>query len=289
MAIFRKAWIYVLHFDDPLHHARHYTGCTLQLRDRLSAHAQGRGSRLCEVLLARGLHWTLGGLMTCSIQQMRRIERGIKDRHNGPQFCQTCMGEKVKAFGGCTQFDVGLVQFPTDSRTLYLHGRCAADVEVRDATAADVGTNVDRGILSLMQADRWSLGFVPACADDGVTLALRTGRVVLALWNGVTVGYVLWTTDGERAVNVHQCVVLDSQRGNDIGRRMLNHLTAAHPTKVLRCKVRTDVPALGFWFRVGFRETGRTRHPTSGSTLVCLQREAGVYSTRPANGEQLLV
>lgn len=36
--------IYVLHFDRPLHHARHYVGYARNLRARLQAHAGGRGS-----------------------------------------------------------------------------------------------------------------------------------------------------------------------------------------------------------------------------------------------------
>ena len=51
--------IYLLHFDQPYKHAKHYTGWTEDLLDRLDRHAAGRGARLVEVIWQAGLGFTL--------------------------------------------------------------------------------------------------------------------------------------------------------------------------------------------------------------------------------------
>jgi predicted GIY-YIG superfamily endonuclease len=78
--------IYLIHFDTPYKHARHYTGWTTDLDARLQAHRQGRGSRLMEVITKAGITWRLvrtwlGG---------RDRERAIKDRHEAPRLCPEC-------------------------------------------------------------------------------------------------------------------------------------------------------------------------------------------------------
>jgi hypothetical protein len=47
--------IYLLHFDRPYRHARHYCGWTNDLPARLADHAIGRGARLLEVVAAEGI------------------------------------------------------------------------------------------------------------------------------------------------------------------------------------------------------------------------------------------
>ena len=42
--------IYMLHFDQPYKHARHYVGWTDDLLDRLDTHARGHGARLVAVI-----------------------------------------------------------------------------------------------------------------------------------------------------------------------------------------------------------------------------------------------
>ena len=42
--------VYLLHFDRPYAHARHYTGWTTDLTTRLADHAAGHGARLLAVL-----------------------------------------------------------------------------------------------------------------------------------------------------------------------------------------------------------------------------------------------
>jgi hypothetical protein len=55
--------VYLLHFDRPYRHARHYLGQWAQDLDaRLADHDAGRGARLTAVVKAAGIGWTLVGL-----------------------------------------------------------------------------------------------------------------------------------------------------------------------------------------------------------------------------------
>lgn len=84
--------IYVLHFDRPLSHARHYTGYVKSvggLERRLAEHAAGRGARLMEVIAERGIGWTLARVM----EGGRNKERQIKRSGNVPRsHCPLCKG-----------------------------------------------------------------------------------------------------------------------------------------------------------------------------------------------------
>lgn len=84
--------IYVLHFDRPLSHARHYTGYVESvggLERRLAEHAAGRGARLMEVIAERGIGWTLARVT----EGGRSKERQIKRSGNVPRsHCPLCKG-----------------------------------------------------------------------------------------------------------------------------------------------------------------------------------------------------
>lgn len=46
-----QTWkLYVLHFDKPYKHARHYTGIALDVEKRIHEHETGQGARLMQVL-----------------------------------------------------------------------------------------------------------------------------------------------------------------------------------------------------------------------------------------------
>ena len=51
--------IYVLHFDRTYKHARHYTGWTTDLTQRLNEHRQGHGARLITVITSSGIGFQL--------------------------------------------------------------------------------------------------------------------------------------------------------------------------------------------------------------------------------------
>ena len=65
--------IYLLHFDQPYKHAKHYTGWTEDLLHRLDRHAAGNGARLVEVIWQAGIGFTLVRLC----EGTRATERAI--------------------------------------------------------------------------------------------------------------------------------------------------------------------------------------------------------------------
>jgi hypothetical protein len=79
--------IYLIHFDRPLHHARHYLGyCadgTLQVR--LIRHRAGRGARLLAVLRELNIGWRVVRVF----EGDRRIERRLKN-YRSCHLCPVC-------------------------------------------------------------------------------------------------------------------------------------------------------------------------------------------------------
>ena len=78
--------VYLLHLDPPVKHARHYTGWTSDLDQRLEAHRAGRGARLMEVVKEAGGTFRL----TRTWPGPRALERAIKDMRDAPKLCPEC-------------------------------------------------------------------------------------------------------------------------------------------------------------------------------------------------------
>lgn len=74
--------VYLLHFNQPFSHARHYLGSADNLEARLARHASGDGARLMEVIAEAGITWQLA----------RTWEGGHElERHkNAPRLCPLC-------------------------------------------------------------------------------------------------------------------------------------------------------------------------------------------------------
>ena len=84
--------IYLLHFEQPYKHARHYTGWAIDLDSRLALHSAGRGARLLEVVAAAGIGW----LLAATWQGDRHAERKLKDRHGASRYCPICRGGETR-------------------------------------------------------------------------------------------------------------------------------------------------------------------------------------------------
>ena len=67
--------VYLLHFDRPYRHARHYCGWTTDLPARLAAHADGRGARLIDVITVVGISYRLARTWPGSRARERQIKR----------------------------------------------------------------------------------------------------------------------------------------------------------------------------------------------------------------------
>jgi predicted GIY-YIG superfamily endonuclease len=78
--------VYLLHFDQPYGHARHYTGWTTNLLGRLDRHATGHGARLLAVAHHAGIGWTLARVWTGP----RFKERALKRQGGASRRCPLC-------------------------------------------------------------------------------------------------------------------------------------------------------------------------------------------------------
>ena len=80
--------VYLIHFGEALHHARHYIGVTNDLAERLKSHAAGQGARLMQVITDAGISWALARIW----EGDRKIERQLKRRKNAARICPHCAG-----------------------------------------------------------------------------------------------------------------------------------------------------------------------------------------------------
>jgi hypothetical protein len=82
--------LYLIHFDRPLHHARHYLGYSdeARVRMRMLVHRSGRGAKLLAALRKASIDWAVVRTM----EGDRKRERQLKNRHNSPRLCPVCCG-----------------------------------------------------------------------------------------------------------------------------------------------------------------------------------------------------
>ena len=80
--------IYIIHFETPLHHARHYVGYCREgaLEERLLRHRSGQGSRLMYAVELAGIDF----VVALTHPGDRHFERRIKRAKNTPRFCPLC-------------------------------------------------------------------------------------------------------------------------------------------------------------------------------------------------------
>ena len=82
----RIGTVYLLHFDRPYRHARHYLGWAADLDSRLTEHAAGTGARLPAVVRTAGIGWTLARTWTGT----RARERQLKRQGGAARRCPLC-------------------------------------------------------------------------------------------------------------------------------------------------------------------------------------------------------
>lgn len=73
--------VYLLHFDRPYKHARHYVGWAEQVQRRFRHHLTGNGARLVQVVVEAGISVRLARVWW---GKSRRWERRMKNRAWGP-------------------------------------------------------------------------------------------------------------------------------------------------------------------------------------------------------------
>lgn len=87
----RKGTIYLLHFETPYKHARHYLGFVKgdDVQERMERHASGNGARLLAVLKENGICWRL----VRTWKGDRAFERQLKKRGGAARICPVCCGK----------------------------------------------------------------------------------------------------------------------------------------------------------------------------------------------------
>jgi predicted GIY-YIG superfamily endonuclease len=78
--------VYLLHFDKPYRHARHYVGWAKNINARLAQHEAGQGARLLQVVRDAGITWTLARTW----EGTRNRERQIKRMGSAARRCPMC-------------------------------------------------------------------------------------------------------------------------------------------------------------------------------------------------------
>ena len=83
--------IYLIHFDEPYHHAQHYIGFVEHdLEARLERHAKGHGSKLMKAVTLAGIEWDVVAIWE---DGTRTEERMLKNQKNARALCPICCEE----------------------------------------------------------------------------------------------------------------------------------------------------------------------------------------------------
>lgn len=80
--------IYLLHFSAAFGHAKHYTGWTADLDQRLTEHGKAKGANLLRAVKAAGITWELARTWSGT----RDRERQIKVSGGASRRCPLCSG-----------------------------------------------------------------------------------------------------------------------------------------------------------------------------------------------------
>lgn len=135
--------VYLLHFDRPYRHARHYRGWTTDLDARLAEHAAGRGARLVAVIAAAGIGFTLARTWPGT----RSRERQLKRQGGAARNCPLCgitprptrptPATAVGSAAGDAQHAAlpPPLRSPVSSRHSRPHQPCTANIEEAGSTA----------------------------------------------------------------------------------------------------------------------------------------------------------
>lgn len=82
--------VYLIHFDEPYRHAKHYLGCTDNLDRRMEEHKTGQGARLLQVLTEKGIGFEVVRTWEGSFEK----EAELKSKKNSPRLCPICQGNR---------------------------------------------------------------------------------------------------------------------------------------------------------------------------------------------------
>ena len=81
--------VYLIHFDRPYKHARHYIGYAEEVDKRMIRHRAGTGCNLIRVIQEAGIGWEVVRIWP---EGDRTFERKLKERHRSADLCPCCRG-----------------------------------------------------------------------------------------------------------------------------------------------------------------------------------------------------
>lgn len=82
--------VYLIHFDTPLHHARHYIGfCRRRLNKRIKKHRANNGARILKALNEQGIGWQVVKVWLGPMAD-RTFERRLKNMKGARHLCPVC-------------------------------------------------------------------------------------------------------------------------------------------------------------------------------------------------------
>lgn len=84
--------VYVIHFDKPYKHAKHYTGIAKNVPKRMKEHRGGYGARLLQVLKENNIGFKFAILKTYdNFSEAKAEEKRLKTKVKKPQrYCPFC-------------------------------------------------------------------------------------------------------------------------------------------------------------------------------------------------------
>lgn len=88
--------IYVIHFDKPYKHAKHYTGIAQNVEKRIEKHSKGQGSRLMQVLKENNIGFRYNIIAEFpTFSEAHAEEKRLKTKVKKPQrYCPICKSLK---------------------------------------------------------------------------------------------------------------------------------------------------------------------------------------------------
>ena len=85
--------VYLIHFEKPYKHARHYIGYADNIDARIKHHRHNTGARLLQVVNAAGIKWEVVRVWEGA---GRDFERRLKNAKDSDYFCPTCNADALK-------------------------------------------------------------------------------------------------------------------------------------------------------------------------------------------------
>lgn len=84
-------YVYVIHFDEPYKHAKHYTGyAENDVDERIIKHDAGKGANLMRVVTEAGIGFKIAKVY---YNVDRKFERRLKNRGGASKHCPICIAQ----------------------------------------------------------------------------------------------------------------------------------------------------------------------------------------------------